>query len=300
MQAMGNDWGKIGMFDTLIAPSRLAPLLGTPGLVVIDCRFDLERPGWGEEEYSRARLPHARYAHLDRDLSAAVSASTGRHPLPPADRLAERCGQWGIDARSQVVAYDQGAGAYAARLWWLLRWLGHRQVAVLDGGLAAWQAGRLPMEQGPASAAGEPRAHFEGRPNGGMVAGTAEVEHAVNSGELARGRWVLVDARPADRFAGRNETLDPVAGHVPGACNLPFTDNLSEGRFLAPERLRERFTRALRGQPPEALVCMCGSGVTACHNLLALEAAGLSGARLYAGSWSEWIRDPRRPVARGG
>ena len=287
------------MFDTLIAPSRLAAHLGEPDWVVIDCRFDLERPGWGEEEYSRARIPHARYAHLDRDLSGAVSASTGRHPLPPADRLAERCRIWGIDARSQVVAYDQGPGAYAARLWWLLRWLGHRQVAVLDGGLAAWRAEGLAMEQGPASTAGEPQAHFEGRPNEDMVAGTAEIEHAVSSGELSSGRWVLVDARAADRFAGRNETLDPVAGHVPGACNLPFADNLSEGRFLPAEKLRERFIRVLSGRAAEALICMCGSGVTACHNLLALEAAGLSGARLYAGSWSKWIRDPRRPVACG-
>ncbi len=286
------------MFDTLIAPSQLAAHLGEPDWVVIDCRFELERPRWGEEEYSRARIPRARYAHLDRNLSGAVSAATGRHPLPPPERLAEQFGRWGIGAHSQVVAYDQGPGAYASRLWWLLRWLNHRQVAVLDGGLAAWRAERLPMEQGPASAAGDPPTRFEGRPNEGMTAGTAEIEHAIDSGELSRGRCVLVDARAADRFAGRNETLDPVAGHVPGACNLPFADNLTEGRFLPAERLRERFARVLAGQPAEALVCMCGSGVTACHNLLALEAAGLRGARLYAGSWSEWIRDPRRPVAR--
>ena len=287
------------MFDTLIAPRRLAAVLGEPGLVVVDCRFQLERPGWGEEEYARARIAHARYAHLDRDLSGAVSASTGRHPLPPADRLAAQLGRWGIDSRSQVVAYDQGPGAFAARLWWLLRWLGHRQVAVLDGGLAAWQAEGLPMEHGPASAAGERPARFEGQPDERMLARTAEIEHAVNSGELSRRRWVLVDARSAERFAGRNETLDPVAGHVPGACNLPFADNLSGGRFLAAERLRERFARVLSGRPVEALICMCGSGVTACHELLALHAAGFSGARLYAGSWSEWIRDPRRPVASG-
>ncbi len=287
------------MFDTLIAPSRLAAHLDEPGWIVIDCRFDLERPRWGEEEYSRARIAHARYAHLDRDLSGTISASTGRHPLPPADRLAERFGHWGIDARSQVVAYDQGPGAYAARLWWLLRWLGHRRVAVLDGGLAAWRAEGRAMEQGPAGTAGERQVHFEGRPNEGMVAGTAEIERSVNSGEFSSGRRVLIDARSADRFAGRNETLDPVAGHIPGACNLPFADNLSEGRFLPAERLRERFTQVLRGRSAEALVCMCGSGVTACHNVLALETAGLSGARLYAGSWSEWIRDPRRPVARG-
>ena len=181
----------------------------------------------------------------------------------------------------------------------LAAWLAAPLADATPGQLAAWRSGRLPMEEGPAGTAGEPRAHFEGRPNAGMVAATAEVEHAVNSGEFSGGRWVLVDARAADRFAGRNETLDPVAGHVPGACNLPFADNLIEGRFLPPERLRERFTPVLSGRAAEALVCMCGSGVTACHNLLALEAAGLRGARLYAGSWSEWIRDPRRPVARG-
>lgn len=288
------------MSDTLIAPRRLAALLDEPGLVVIDCRFELRQPRWGEEEYAGARIPHARYAHLDRDLSGAVSASTGRHPLPPAERLADQLGRWGIDSHSQVVAYDQGPGAYAARLWWMLRWLGHRQVAVLDGGLAAWQAERLPMEQGPVSGGGGQSVHFEGHPDPRMVAGTAEIEHAVDSGELSRRWWVLVDARTADRFAGRNETLDPVAGHVPGACNLPFADNLSGGRFLAADRLRERFTPVLSGRPAEALISMCGSGVTACHNLLAMEVAGLSGARLYAGSWSEWIRDPRRPVARGG
>ncbi len=287
------------MFETLITPRQLEARLAEPGLVIIDCRFDLARPRWGEEQYTRARIAHARYAHLDRDLSGAVSAATGRHPLPPCERLAGQFGQWGIDARSQVVAYDQGPGAYASRLWWLLRWLGHPHVAVLDGGLALWQAQGLPMEQGPPGAPAARRTRFEPRINEHMVAHTAQIERALSEGALLRRESVLVDARSADRFAGRNETLDPVAGHVPGACNHPFTDNLTAGRFLPAATLRGRFERLLLGRPAEAVICMCGSGVTACHNLLALEVAGLSGARLYAGSWSEWIRDPRRPVARG-
>ncbi len=286
------------MFDTLITPRQLAARLGEPALIVIDCRFDLGRPDWGEGEHLRARIPQARYAHLDRDLSGAVSASTGRHPLPSPEALTGRLSRWGIDDRSQVIAYDQGPGAHAARLWWLLRWMGHRQVAVLDGGLAAWQAQGLPMEEGPSSIPAPHLARFEGRPDERKVAHTAEIERAVEEGALARREWVLVDARAADRFAGCNETLDPVAGHVPGACNHPFTDNLDAGRFLPSAALRERFERLLAGRPAEAVICMCGSGVTACHNLLALEVTGLSGARLYAGSWSEWIRDPRRPVAK--
>ena len=284
------------MSDTLITAPQLAARLGKPGLVVVDCRFDLGRPDWGEQEYAHARIPQARYAHLDRDLSGAVSATTGRHPLPARDRLAELFGQWGIDARTLVVAYDQGPGAFAARLWWLLRWLGHWRIAVLDGGLAAWQAQRLALEEGPPSASVSRPTRLEVGLNEHMVAHTAEIERMVTEGVLARGERVLVDARSAERFAGRDKSLDPIAGHVPGACNYPFTDNLSAGRFLPAAALRARFEPLLAGRSAETVICMCGSGVTACHNLLALEVAGFSGARLYAGSWSEWIRAPRRPV----
>jgi thiosulfate/3-mercaptopyruvate sulfurtransferase len=269
---------------------------------VIDCRFDLARPEWGEESYAAARIPHALYAHLDRDLSGPVSPRSGRHPLPQAAALAARFGRFGIAPRTQVVAYDQGSGAYAARLWWLLRWLGHLRVAVLDGGFAAWQQQSLPIEREPAGA-GRPALVAEAFESGAdetMTVSTAQLAHAVAAGLLARGERVLVDARGADRFAGRNETLDPVAGHIPGARNHPFTENLdSRGRFLDPATLRERFAKTLGGEPPAAVISMCGSGVTACHNLLAMEVAGLSGARLYAGSWSEWIRDPARPISVG-
>ena len=286
------------MFNTLISTHELARRLGQPTLVVIDCRFDLTQPHWGEAAHAAARIPQARYAHLDRDLSGPPSSASGRHPLPAPAVLARCFGQWGIDADTQVIAYDQGPGAFAARLWWLLRWLGHRPVAVLDGGWAAWQAEGWPLESG-APAAAHAR-HFTGRPDPRLLADAPELERAVAAGELERGERLLIDARGADRFAGRNETLDPVAGHIPGAVNQPFTENLQEGRFLAASALRAQYLQILGGRTASETVCMCGSGVTACHTLLALEIAGLGGARLYAGSWSEWIRDPARPVTRGG
>ena len=289
---------------TLITPRQLAARIAEPDLAVIDCRFDLARPQWGREAYASARIPHAQYAHLDHDLSGNVDPSTGRHPLPVLDEIAARLGQWGIDAQVQVIAYDQGPGAYAARLWWLLRWLGHTRVAVLDGGMAAWQEEKLPLDTArvPDSRAQpqreRPPRRFDPRPDPEMVVRTVELEEIIASGQLAGADVVLVDARSADRFAGRNETIDPVAGHIPGARNHPFTDNVDPaGRFLDRGTLRERFAKTLEGVPPDAAICMCGSGVTACHNLLAMEVAGLQGARLYAGSWSEWIRDPKHPIA---
>lgn len=303
---------------TLITPRQLASRLGDAELAIIDCRFDLARPQWGREAYAGGRIPRALYAHLDQDLSGKPSASTGRHPLPRVEEMAARLGEWGIDAQVQVVAYDQSAGAYAARLWWLLRWLGHTKVSVLDGGLAAWQAEGLPLDKtplpevrtgSPCGSQGDPQPRmgaggrarrFDPRPDAQRVVETPELEALIGAGQLARGDIVLVDARSADRFAGRNETIDPVAGHVPGARNHPFTDNVDgAGRFLDRGTLRERFARTLEGIPPDAAICMCGSGVTACHDLLAMEVAGLKDARLYAGSWSEWIRDPKRPIATG-
>ncbi|MFZ0500403.1 MAG: sulfurtransferase [Steroidobacteraceae bacterium] len=293
---------------TLITPRQLAARLEDRDLAVIDCRFDLGRPEWGLEAYASARLPHALYAHLDHDLSGKASASTGRHPLPPVDEMAARLGRWGIDAQVHVVAYDQSSGAHAARLWWLLRWLGHTRVAVLDGGFAAWQEERLPLDMTPFETQAQletqaqrerPPRRFEPRPDAEMVVSTADLEGLMASRQFAAADVVLVDARSAERFAGRNETIDPVAGHIPGARNHPFTANVdAAGRFLARGTLRERFANTLEGVPPDAAICMCGSGVTACHNLLAMEVAGLQGARLYAGSWSEWIRDPNRPIAR--
>ena len=285
------------MYSTLIGVDELAPHLEDADWVSIDCRFELSRPDWGGEAWAAGHIPGALYAHLDRDLAGPRTAGSGRHPLPDPGLLAGIFSRFGIDAGVQVVAYDQGPGAYAARLWWLLRWLGHGRVAVLDGGFAAWERARLPVS---AVSRTRPPRRFEARPNPGWVVTTEAIAAALASGALARAEPLLIDARGADRFAGENETIDPVAGHVPGAHNHPFSGNLDAlGRFRSPDELRRAWTASLRGRPPAAVVAMCGSGVTACHNLLALEVAGLSGAKLYPGSWSEWIRDPARAVALG-
>jgi thiosulfate/3-mercaptopyruvate sulfurtransferase len=285
------------MPSTLIEPPELAAHLDEAGWAIIDCRFDLARPDWGAQVYAAGHIPHALYAHLDHDLSAPRTARSGRHPQPQVEALAITFARFGIDEHVQVIAYDQGTGAFAARLWWLLRWLGHAQVAVLNGGLAAWERAGLPL-----SSAIEPRAprRFRASADPRRVVSDSEVAQLVSSGALQSGEQLLIDARSADRFAGENETIDPVAGHIPGARNHPFAANLdAQGRFLDPGQLRQGWEKTLRGACAQRLISMCGSGVTACHNLLALEAAGLPGARLYAGSWSEWITDPTHPVARG-
>jgi len=260
--------------------------------VILDCRHDLARPRWGADAYAQGHIPGASFASLDHDLSGPITAASGRHPLPDRETFAATAGRWGIGPGTQVIAYDQGNGAFAARAWWLLRWMGHAQVAVLDGGFAAWLTAGLPATREPPRVT--PRS-FTGAP-----AAAAALDSETVQRELSRGGIRLIDARAADRFAGHNETIDPVAGHVPGARNHPFTQNLdAHGRFLPREALRERWLASLAGCAPERVVAMCGSGVTACHNLLALEIAGLVGARLYAGSWSEWIRDPSRGIERG-
>ena len=280
------------MYTTLIQPTDLARLATEANVAILDCRHDLARPEWSDHAYAEGHIPGAVQAHLDRDLSAPIGPQTGRHPLPQIAKLAETLGRWGIDAGTQVVAYDQGNGMYAARAWWLLRWLGHTNVAVLDGGFAAWQEAGLPVSRDPATRA--PRT-FTPKAAADAFVTTAQLQQA-----LAAGGSSLVDARGADRFAGENETIDPVAGHVPGATNRPFGKNVdSRGRFHSPEELRRQWIETLNKRSPTEVIAMCGSGVSACHNLLALEIAGMPGARLYAGSWSEWIRDPERPVARG-
>lgn len=280
------------MYQTLIGADELQKLLGQPRLAVVDCRFDLMNPEAGRRAYLAAHIPGARHADLNRDLSAPVSPSTGRHPLPDPGAFAARLGELGIGAGTQVVAYDEANSSFAARLWWMLRWLGHDAAAVLDGGFRAWTAAGGALQSGEVPAATE---RFTPRIDAAAVVGTAEVERALRDGSA-----LLVDARAAERFAGAVEPIDPVAGHIPGAVNQPFSTNLgADGRFLPKELLEARWRERLAGASPKSLVAMCGSGVTACHHLLSLEAAGLPGGRLYAGSWSEWIRDPRRPVARG-
>ncbi len=279
------------VFKTLIDVDSLRALLGGPDFCVVDCRFDLMHPESGRRAYLEAHIPGARYADLNRDLSAPATLRTGRHPLPPAEEFAARVSTLGIGNQTQVVAYDDANSSFAARLWWMLRWLGHDAVAVLDGGFKAWTAAGGAREAGEVVPAAE---HFTARIRAESVVSTGEVERALRDGTA-----LLVDARAAERFAGTVEPIDPVAGHVPGAVNHPFSVNLAaDGRFLPTSTLEQRWRERLAGAPPDRLIAMCGSGVTACHHLLSLEAAGLPGGRLYAGSWSEWISDPRRPVGR--
>lgn len=277
---------------TIIEAATLAAHASAPDWVTLDCRFELGKPAAGEAAYAAGHIPGARYAHLDRDLAGPVGPTTGRHPLPEPQALARRLAEWGIDRETQVVVYDQGNSFFAARAWWLLRWLGHSQVAVLDGGLAAWLAAGQALET--ALPRVTPRT-FAAHNLAAMAVSAAEVLQSLHSDTVR-----LVDARGADRYAGENETIDPVGGHVPGALHHHYARNYNaDGRLKDAATLRTEWLQTLHGRPPTALIAMCGSGVSACVNLLALEHAGLQGARLYPGSWSEWIRDPARPVARG-
>lgn len=282
----------MGPFTTLIEAPHLAEILGQGGVRIMDTRFRLTDAEAGEQAYRQGHIPGAVYLHLERDLSAPVTGTSGRHPLPDRRIAAARFGRAGIGNDDQVVVYDDAAGAIAARLWWLLRWLGHGRVAVLNGGLAAWCEAGLPLEKGeitPRPASFVPAA-------GGVRAVTLE-ELLGRTGKAPR---LLVDARERPRFLGQIEPIDPVAGRIPGSVNFPFTDNLDDsGRLLGPEALRRRWRNLLGETPVTEVACLCGSGVTACLDLLGLEVAGLPGAALYAGSWSEWIRDPERPVATG-
>ncbi|AOV17974.1 hypothetical protein BJI67_13710 [Acidihalobacter aeolianus] len=280
------------MSDCLIDARSLAERLrGEEPPVLVDCRFDLAHPEAGREAYMRGHLPTACYAHLDADLSGPASPASGRHPLPDHEDFAARCRAWGIGPGRLVVAYDDAGGAYAARLWWLLHWLGHAEAVVLDGGIQAWMAEGYALEQDEAT----PRVgEFTGYPRAERVLDAETLQSLLH----AR-RCRLIDVRTEARFKGHVEPIDPVAGHVPGAVNHPYNRLLSEdGRFLPPEALRAQIEAVLAGVSPDEAVAMCGSGVTACHLLLAMAHAGLPGARLYAGSWSEWIRNPERPVSR--
>jgi len=280
------------MHTTLVSAAELARHLDDSSWVVVDCRFDLSNPASGREAYVAGHIPGARYAHLDEDLSSPITPRTGRHPLPGVEPMATTLCRWGIDATTQVVAYDAGNGAYASRLWWLVRWLGSDRVAVLDGGFKAWtDAGLRVTTDLPAVSP----ARFTASPRSDMLVDAAAVgRHAADPS------WRVVDARAPERYAGDVEPLDTKAGHVPGARNYAFTGNLGpDGRFLPPGELKSRLSVPLGEVPADRAIMMCGSGVTACHNLLALEVAGLKGAKLYAGSWSEWIRDPARPIALG-
>lgn len=284
-------------WDTLVEAPALAAALGREDLRIVDARFSppaVNDPDWGREEYFRSHVPGSRYADLNKDLSDLGRSGEGRHPLPQWPLFAAKLGLWGIRPDTQVVVYDAGDGSMAAaRLWWLLRVLGHRAVAVLDGGLAAWRAAGLPEDDALPTV--EDAGAYPGQPDRAAIVDADEV-----LARLSQPAGWLLDARAPERFAGAVEPIDPVAGHVPGALNRPFVANLAEGRFKPAQQLRDELQALLDGRAPQELVLMCGSGVTACHLLLAMETAGLRGARVYPGSWSGWIADRTRPVATTG
>jgi thiosulfate/3-mercaptopyruvate sulfurtransferase len=280
-------------YTTLISTDDLAAHLDDPRWVVVDCRFTLGQTERGRQAYQQAHIAGAVYAHLDEDLSSPiVPGQTGRHPLPSVQAAAQTFGGWGIDGGTQVVAYDDSGGSQAARLWWMLRWLGHDQVAVLDGGWQRWQE-----RGGPTRGGSETRqaTTFTPQPRPQMVVDAATVLGLLDSPDFR-----IVDSRSAERYRGEQEPIDPVAGHIPSAVSGPSTAVLeADGRFRSPEALAEHFQTLLGPVAPDHAVFYCGSGVTAAHNLLALAHAGLGDALLYAGSWSDWITDPQRPIARG-
>ena len=285
------------MYTLLIQAHELQQLHTDPAhLVVFDCSFDLGRPAAADELFAQSRIAGAQQAHLERDLSthdASQAVNGGRHPLPRPEILAQWLGHMGVDASTQVVVYDRNAGHYCARLWWMLKWLGHEAVAVLDGGLQAWQALGGALDSGPAPAV--ERRHFEPRP---ALIPLLRIEQV--AAQLGRPQQTLIDARAAARYRGEVEPLDPVAGHIPGALNRPFVENFTpSGHFKPASQLRAEFETLLAGRPASSVVHHCGSGVTAAPNLLAMEIAGLHGAGLYAGSWSEWCTTPNMPCAQG-
>lgn len=277
-------------WTTLVQAEALAGALGGDDLAVVDCRVSLADRGAGERLWRESHIPGAVHADLERDLSDMRREGEGRHPWPGADEFTARLGAWGISPTTQVVAYDEGDGAFAARLWFLLRMLGHVRVAVLDGGWARWTSLGLPVDDRVPEPA---PAHYTGEFDRSRLLDAAQVQARLAAGD------VLLDARAAPRFRGEVEPLDRVAGHVPGARNRPYADNLRDWRFKPAGEIAAEFREATRDLAPDRVIAMCGSGVTACHLLLAMEHAGMPGAKLFTGSWSGWIADPARPVATG-
>jgi len=276
----------------LVTTEELARHLDDPGWIVIDTRHDLADPAKGPRLYAEGHIPGAYFMHVDHDLSAPKTGKNGRHPLPGIDAFTAKLNERGVTPESHVVAYDDIGGGFAVRLWWMLRWLGHEQVSLLDGGHALWvKEGRPVTKDMPARRPGA----FVPKPHLGDA---VDVHYVDRFSEAPSTR--LIDARAAERFSGAQETIDPVAGHIPGAVNRFWKENLEpDGRFKPAARLRSEYEPVLAGLAPGQVVHMCGSGVTACHNLFAMELAGLAGSKLYPGSWSEWCADPARAVAKG-
>ena len=279
-------------YEFLISVNELRDNILLPGWRVVDCRFNLLKPEQGFADYLAGHIPLAQYANLDRDLAAPVTATSGRHPLPGPDTLALTLGWLGIGNDTQVVVYDEAGGAIAARLWWLLKWLGHSRVALLDGGFNAWlQSESIEQEQQAVA-----KETFLARPNNNLVVTTSSLTALLSKSDSV----TLVDARDRARFAGEVEPIDSVAGHVPGAMNFPFAESLnSDGTWLEPDQLREKWSLVGACVDDSGWIAMCGSGVTACHLAISAQLAGFAAPSLYVGSWSEWIRDPARPVANG-
>ncbi len=281
------------MSDLVVGTGQLIAHLGDSDWRIFDCRHDLQNTEYGAQAYVKGHIAGALFLHLDRDLSGEKNGRNGRHPLPDPTSFAAKMSACGVGPDTQVVAYDNEAGVFAARLWWMLRWLGHPKVAVLDGGLAAWRRAKQPLV---AEVPQFPPARFEPRPQEQMLV-DANFVMAVRGSPSA----LILDARSPERFSGEQETIDPVGGHIPGAVNRFYFDNLDDaGCYFKPaEELRTEYDQLLAGRSAETVIQQCGSGVTACHNILAMQLAGLSGSKLYAGSWSEWCADPSRPIATG-
>ena len=276
----------------LVSTEQLAAHLGDPDWIAFDTRYDLVDVQKGRRAWAAAHVPGAYFMHMDEDLSGAKTGRNGRHPLPLLEEFAARMNACGVAPGRQVVVYDDGGGSFAVRLWWMLRWLGHERVALLDGGFAAWKRENRPLDAAvPAPRPGT----FDPKPMADATVGMNYVAASLESPAVR-----IVDARAAVRFMGEQETLDPVAGHIPGALNRFWQHNLGyDGCFLSPEELHAEFMELLGDADPALVVHSCGSGVTACHNLFAMELAGLGGSRLYPGSWSEWCADSANPVATG-
>jgi len=279
-------------YMVLCTTSQLAQLIDDKELVIIDCRFDLAKPNWGFDNYKIGHIPGAFFANLDNDLAGVITSKTGRHPLPDQEEFVRKLDHWGINNNSQVVVYDTTGGAFAARLWWMLKYYGHKQVAVLDGGLQKW------INDGYSISLGNEILKRHGVSFIPAIDKTCEVSTVEIEQLRLNSTILIIDARTPQRYRGETEPIDTVAGHIPGAINRFHGDNLSLDRsFKSPGNLRTEFETLLHGRSPENVIIYCGSGVTSCHHLLAMEIAGLSGARLYVGSWSEWIRDPNHPIA---
>ncbi|MFY1920975.1 sulfurtransferase [Achromobacter xylosoxidans] len=282
------------MTMTLISAADLATHLGAADVRVFDVRHDLTNHAAGREAYAAGHIPGARYLDHETELAAPRTGRNGRHPLPDRGQFGALMAAHGVTPETLVVAYDASGGMYAAHLWWMLRWLGHDRVAVLDGGWQAWQAAGLPTST---EAAAPVQASAPVTP-AALLVGSVDAQAVLDN--IARPGFTVIDARAANRYRGEVEPMDPVAGHIPGALNRPNGQNLqADGRFKDAAQLRQEFTALLDGRDPAAIVHQCGSGITACHNLLSMEIAGLAGSRLYPGSWSEWCSDPSRPVAKG-